>query len=52
MSPSRYWQAAKSTGEFTLVSGCVGQGFEFKDFEFLTNTNHISRLDKAINDLI
>ena len=49
---SWYWQAAKSTGEFTLVSCCVGPGFDFKDFELLKNTNHTSRLDKAINDLI
>ena len=52
MIPSKYWQAAKSTGEFTLVSCCVGPGFDFNDFELLRNTNHISRLDKAINDLI
>ena len=52
MIPSGYWQAAKSTGEFTLVSCCVGPGFDFKDFELLRNTNHASRLDKAINDLI
>ncbi len=69
MIPSGYWQAAKSTGEFTLVSCCVGPGFDFedfetlvsccvgpgfdfKDFELLRNTNHSSRLDKAINDLI
>ncbi len=52
MIPSGYWQAAKSTGEFTLVSCFVGPGFDFKDFEMLRNTNHSSRLDKAINDLI
>jgi len=52
MIPSGFWQAAKSTGEFTLVSCCVGPGFDFKDFELLRNTNHSSRLDKAINDLI
>ena len=52
MIPSGYWQAAKSTGEFTLMSCCVGPGFDFKDFELLRNTNHTSRLDKAINDLI
>ena len=45
-----YWQAAKSIGEFTLVSCCVGPDFDFNDFELLRNTNHISRLDKAIND--
>ena len=52
MIPSGYWQAAKSIGEFTLVSCCVGPGFDFKDFELLRNTNHTSRLDKAINDLV
>ena len=52
MIPAGYWQAAKSTGEFTLVSCCVGPGFDFKDFELLRNTNHTSRLDKAINELI
>ena len=52
MIPSGCWQAAKSKGEFTFVSCCVGPGFDFKDFELLRNTNHISRLDKAINYLI
>ena len=52
MIPSRYWQPAKSTGEFTLVSCCVGPWFGFKDFKLLRNTNHTSRLEKAINDLI
>ena len=52
MIPSGYWQAAKSTGEFNLVSSCVGPGFDFKDFELLRNKNHTSRLDKAINELI
>ena len=52
MIPSGYWQAAKSTGEFTLVSCCVSPGFDFKDFELLRNTNQSYRLDKAINDLI
>jgi len=32
MIPSKYWQAAKSTGEFTLVSCCVCPAFDFKDF--------------------
>ena len=52
MIPSGYWQGAKSTGEFTLVSCFVGPGFDFNDFELLRNRNNISRLDKAINDLI
>jgi len=52
MIPSGYWQVAKSSGEFTLMSFCVGPGFDFKDFEMLRNINHKNRLDKAINDLI
>jgi len=52
MIPSGHWQAAKSKGEYTLVSCCVGPGFDFKDFELLRNTSHISRLDKATEDFI
>ena len=52
MIPSGYWQAANNTGEFTLVICCVCPGFDFKDFEMVRNTNHISRLDKAKNDFI
>ena len=52
MIPSGYWQAAKSSGEFTMVSCCVGPGFDFKDFEMLRNTKYKSRLDKVISDLI
>jgi predicted cupin superfamily sugar epimerase len=52
MITAGYWQSAKNTGEFTLVSCCVGPGFDFNDFELLRNTNHISRLDKSIDALI
>ncbi len=52
MIPSWYLQAAKSTGEFTLVIFCVAPGFDFKDFELLRNTNYTYRLDNAINYFI
>ena len=52
MIPSGYWQAAKSTGEFTLVSCCVSPGFDFEDFEMLRNINNSLRPNKAINDLL
>ena len=52
MIPSGYWQAAKSTGEFTLVSCCVAPGFDFKDFEMLRDINLSLRPSKAINELI
>jgi len=29
------WQAARSTGDYTLVGCTVGPGFEFEDFEML-----------------
>ena len=48
MIPSGYSQAAKSTGEFTLVGCCVVPRFNYFDFELLRNTNHISRLDKQL----
>lgn len=33
--PAGYWQAARSTGTFTLVSCVVGPGFVFDDFQML-----------------
>jgi predicted cupin superfamily sugar epimerase len=32
-----HWQAARSTGEYSLVSCMVGPGFEFEDFELLSD---------------
>ncbi len=31
------WQAARSTGAYTLCGCAVGPGFEFEDFEFLSD---------------
>ena len=33
--PAGYWQAARSTGEYTLVGCSVGPGFDFADFRML-----------------
>lgn len=33
--PAGSWQAARTTGAFTLVSCCVGPGFDFDDFEMM-----------------
>jgi predicted cupin superfamily sugar epimerase len=33
--PADCWQAARSSGAWTLVSCCVGPGFDFADFEML-----------------
>ena len=52
MIPSGYWQAAKSSGTFTLASCCVGPGFDFLDFEMLRNIEPPLRPNKAFQDLI
>ncbi len=52
MIPSGYWQAACTTGEFTLTSCCVGPGFDFKDFEMLKNIDPSLRPAKAFPELI
>ena len=31
--PSGWWQAARTQGDWSLVSCCVGPGFDFQDFE-------------------
>jgi predicted cupin superfamily sugar epimerase len=31
--PAGWWQAARSLGPWSLVSCCVGPGFDFADFE-------------------
>ena len=31
------WQAAESTGDYTLVGCTVAPGFDFADFRFLTD---------------
>ena len=33
--PAGCWQAARTTGEYTLVGCTVGPGFEYKDFRLL-----------------
>lgn len=36
------WQAARSTGEYTLVACDVGPGFEFADFEMLRDRQAVA----------
>ena len=35
--PAGWWQAAHTTGAYSLVNCIVGPGFEFVDFEFLAD---------------
>ena len=40
--PAGYWQAARSTGAYTLVSCSVAPGFEFADFELLADAGALA----------
>ena len=37
--PAGVWMAARSEGDFSLVSCCVGPGFSFNDFEMLRHVD-------------
>ena len=41
--PEGHWQAARTTGEYTLVSCTVSPGFEFEGFTLATPNFDISR---------
>src|SRR5262245_13759982 len=38
--PAAWWQAARSLGDYTLVGCTVAPGFEFSDFEMLSDQSH------------
>jgi uncharacterized protein len=38
-----HWQAARSTGGYTLVTCVVGPGFDFSDFQLLTDEPEIQQ---------
>jgi predicted cupin superfamily sugar epimerase len=40
--PASCWQSARSTGAYTLVSCAVGPGFEFADFEMMSERPEIA----------
>jgi uncharacterized protein len=40
--PATWWQAAQSTGAYTLVGCTVGPGFEFADFELLADRGQLA----------
>jgi predicted cupin superfamily sugar epimerase len=33
--PANHWQAARTTGQYSLIGCTVGPGFEYEDFELL-----------------
>ena len=50
--PANAWQAARSMGEYTLVSCCVGPGFDFLDFEMARQQPTTDRLKLPHPELI
>jgi predicted cupin superfamily sugar epimerase len=38
--PAHHWQAARTTGDYTLVACIVGPGFDFADFAMLSDHPH------------
>jgi predicted cupin superfamily sugar epimerase len=50
--PALAWQAARSTGDYSLVSCCVGPGFEFGDFRFVVEVEgYQAHFDGPLRDL-
>jgi uncharacterized protein len=53
---ANHWQAARSTGAYTLVACTVGPGFEFADFEMLdalpASAEVLRRRDPALGEMI
>ena len=50
--PAGHWQAARTSGAYTLAGCTVGPGFEFEDFALLRDDPEASdRLRRALPDL-
>lgn len=50
--PKGVWQAARSTGDFSLVGCTVGPGFEFEDFRFVASLgSHRTHFEGALAPL-
>ena len=51
VGPAGHWQAAQSTGDYTLVGCSVGPGFDFADFKLLRDDPALaSRFREAFPD--
>jgi predicted cupin superfamily sugar epimerase len=42
--PAGHWQAARSTGLYTLVGCSVGPGFDFRDFTLAQEQSHFAEV--------
>jgi predicted cupin superfamily sugar epimerase len=50
--PAGYWQAARSTGGYTLVGCTVGPGFDFMDFTLASERPEVSSTIRARHPLL
>ena len=50
--PAGYWQAARSTGGYTLVGCTVGPGFDFKDFVLASERPGVSSTIRTRHPLV
>ena len=49
--PAGVWQAAYSTGDYSLVGCSVAPGFDFEDFQFMENEQNIQCLSSQFPHL-
>lgn len=49
--PAGWWQAARCLGSWTLVTCCVGPGFDFQDFQLLAQQPAADQPPGALNEL-
>ena len=52
VGPAGHWMAARSEGQYSLVSCCVGPGFDFADFELLADRPSCQHPQGALGELI
>ena len=50
--PAGHWMAARAEGQYSLVSCCVGPGFDFNDFEMLRDRPASEQPSGALSELI
>lgn len=50
--PADWWQAARSLGAWTLVSCCVGPGFDFADFTLLRDLPSAQHPGGALSEFL
>ena len=48
--PAEYWQAAESTGDYSLVGCSVAPGFDFEDFSFMQEAADVEWIKKRHPD--